>query len=72
MSAIQEFTSLLVSKHAKPCKPKLSRVCVLACLKAPSAWWRTPREFCRRDSPSVTTCWQLSYSSQSQSVSART
>ena len=52
-SAIEEFRALLVSQHAKACEAKLLRVGGQAPLIATSILWRTPREFCHRDSPSV-------------------
>ena len=42
--------ALLVSKHAKACEAKLLRVGGEAPLIATSILWRTPREFCHRDS----------------------
>jgi len=47
-------TAAPVSQHAKPCKPKSTRVGGFAKLGAASARWRAPREFCHRDRTSVT------------------
>ena len=59
-----------VRQHAKPCKPKLSRLGGLAKSGATSVRWRTSREFCHRERSSVTDmlATQLSFS---QPVSER-
>ena len=52
--AIQASYSLLICEHARPCKPKLSQLGGQAPYSATSVPWRTSREFCHRESPSVT------------------
>ena len=47
-------TEVPVSQHAKPCKPKLSRLGGQDSLTDSSIRWRTPREFCYLESQSVT------------------
>ena len=45
---------MLVTERARSCKPEFVLVRGKASFKATSARWRAPREFCKRDNPSVT------------------
>ncbi len=69
--SIPQFSALPVSQHARHCKLKLTQVSDKVRCKAALVRWRTSREFCWPDTPSVTDMQQLSYSAQSPLVSAR-
>jgi hypothetical protein len=69
--SIPSFGAVPVSQHARHCKPQLVQVNGPVQFKATSVQWRTPREFCWPDTPSVTDVQQFSYSGQSLSAGAR-